>query len=353
MKILYISRHFNKGGYYILEHLIRQGFDIAGIVLRDEYSPFKDPWRRPWAIARYHAECAYYRCQPCKFLHSEELSAKRSRVPILLIDDINSDAACARIEALSPDVALIGGGWHQRIAPRVFNLPPYGTLNVHPSLLPAFRGTTVHRWQILHGVTESGVSIHYVEEDFDTGAVVGQTRLRVGIDDTPQVLADKAGRAAVPLVHDILGRIRDLAKGGRLDGMVQSPMNEPAFRAWKWDDALLEIDWRRPLRDVYNLIRAAHQESYKYKGPIMRIRGKPFLVRRARLAAAADAPAGEWPRVTRIGRDGVWIARSGDGDALILTQVQPGGPDHARQRAFPACRLAAQGLVAVGDRLGE
>ncbi|HEO69915.1 MAG TPA: hypothetical protein ENN80_01530 [Candidatus Hydrogenedentes bacterium] len=352
MRILYVSRHFSRGGYYILERLIADGFDVVGVVLRDEKSPYRNRLRRPFAIGWYRLSCWYYRCEACKFVKSEELLARRHGLRIVKTADINSDEFYAVLETLKPNIMILGGGWPQLIEQRVFDYPAYGSINPHPSLLPAYRGTSVHRWQILDGVEESGMTVLYVEPEFDTGVILGQERVPITIDDTPQDLADKAGRAGAPLVCDVLRRIADLPPGERLEGVLQPESDQPNCRRWKWDEDFLTIDWRQPLRRVYNLIRASNQESYRYRGPIFLAAGHRYLARRAALRPVGDDDARpDAAGVLSIDYEGVHIGRAGDPDVLVITQVQRYDAHHRFRRAFHARKLGKHGLLKSGEIL--
>ena len=95
------------------------------------------------------------------------------RVPVIGSADVNSQATLQQIKAWRPDL-IISIYLNQLIKPELINLPPGGTLNVHPALLPRNRGIFPNFWIITDGEPETGVTIHWVDEKFDTGRILLQ-----------------------------------------------------------------------------------------------------------------------------------------------------------------------------------
>ena len=356
MKILYVTRHFNRSGYYILKQIIQDGFDIAGIVLDDTFSIYRQRLLRWFAILSYRFKCRYYRCSPIKFLHSEELLAAKQGIRSFKIKDINSEAFDSILKEIDPSIIVIGGGWPQLLSKNVFGYPIYGTLNTHPSLLPKFRGTTVHRWQIFYGAEVSGVTIHYVNERFDTGKIIAQTAVSLLPNDTPQTLSEKCARAGAPLMSDVLRRISVLPAGGRLNTISQDSTSEKYYSKWLWQDQRLLIEWQKPFKQIYNLIRAANQESYEYKGPIWQLGAGSFLVRKASLTLLSSEDRGKLPKndevvLLKSDRKGIHFGRRSDPHRLTFIQLQRYERYHRWRRGFEAAKLTENGMIKAGDHL--
>jgi methionyl-tRNA formyltransferase len=150
---------------------------------------------------------------PLRFERSiSQLSAEHD-VPVLRLESIKSSAAVNVLRGLALDLIVLGGGWPERIPERVIEMPPLGIISTHPSLLPRFRGTDVHRWQVMHGVKRSGSTIHYVDAELDTGAILGTEEVEISPEDTPQDLAAKSGVAAGPLMVRVLDAVEQAAPG--------------------------------------------------------------------------------------------------------------------------------------------
>lgn len=134
----------------------------------------------------------------------------------------------------------------------VWQMPPKGTINLHASLLPQYRGAAPINWAIINGEKETGASTFFIEEQIDTGNVIDQ--IKVGIDQNMT-----AGE-----LHDILmingselllNTINDIEKG-KAQAMSQTEMTNGELRkAFKIFKETCEIDWNKDGSTVHNLIR--------------------------------------------------------------------------------------------------
>lgn len=353
MRILYVSRHFNRSGYYILEHLLRDGryTPVAVLLPRPKRKQWlDDPVLAPFEALRYTIETRYYRCRPVRFMKSLKRLARRHRVPVLELASIKTEAAYATLKSLNLDLIVLGGGWPELIPRRVIRLPRLGVINTHPSLLPEFRGTDVHRWQICTGVSTSGMTIHYIDEQFDTGDIIDQVAIKVTDEDIPQSLFEKAARASVSLMARALDRIAE-AVPNRVQGIKQKRRDDKSryFSRWHWNDRdFLRIDWTRSARENWRFIRACCQESYKYNGPFFTLRGKEYIIREASLAQHQSGVVGE---ICIINAEGVGV-RCGSADTiLMIQQIQRGGPDLIWSRGHPGAWFTKREGMQVGDNL--
>jgi methionyl-tRNA formyltransferase len=354
LKILFLSRPLNRIGFALLHHLARDGeFMPSSVLVHDSAEVSEDPSRLDLAIRSYADEVARYGCEPIKHFNSLSALAESHGIASQRIGDIRSADVRRRIESLAPDLVLIGGGWPQRIPPEILRIPPLGALNIHPSLLPDFRGTDVHRWQILAGVDHSGISVHYVDREFDTGDLLAQTSIALEGAETPQRLVHQLAEVAGPLVASVLGRIQ--ASGGtRLAGRAQSSApRHPYCPRWPWADvSFLRIRWSSPARELERLVRASTQESYKYNGPHFRFESRQYLIRQC--TAATCAGPTEPGTVLECSPSGIVVACGAD--ALELRILQPcsiedwDGGGHLRAALSPQ-GFASDSGIAIGSRL--
>ena len=181
MKIIYLSRNFNEGGYSLLKRnsMHSQEHEIISTILPSyNKSPRLDTLvlNKLFKIL-YNAECRYYNCDNIRFLKSIKILAESREIMVNYCRNINSLTVKKFILSQSPDLILIGGGWPKKISKDIINIPKYGVLNFHPSLLPNFRGTSVHRWQIKNGAKISGFTFHFISEEYDLGNLVLQKLL--------------------------------------------------------------------------------------------------------------------------------------------------------------------------------
>lgn len=343
MRILYVTRHFNHSGYLILERLIREGFDIAGVLLHDDGDPWRGRWSGTWRRLVYRLKCRYYGCPPLRTLDSEEGLARAHKLPIIFTDSIKHDAFHQRMTQLDPDIIVLGGGWHELIPERVFSYPRLGCVNTHPSLLPMFRGTSITRWQVLHGVERSGSTIHYVDDRFDTGGALAQREVRVQDHWSPQQLFFELGRVGADIMVPLL---REFERHGRQPTFVvqHDERYHHYYKRWTWSVERLLIDWECQLRDIHFFVLANTQESYEYLGPHTTVGGKRYFLRTTRLL-----PVDEEAFRTSVGRSGLVVVRrtgktitlhrEGDPHMLELGRVQIFDDRHVWRRSHHAADL--------------
>jgi methionyl-tRNA formyltransferase len=125
--------------------------------------------------------------------------AREHGVPVIESSDVNRPETSHWIEALSP--SLIASVYlNQRIGRDLLRLPGCRTINIHPALLPRHRGLFPYFWVLADSETETGVTVHYVEEKFDTGAILVQERLAVTPADTIQSLSYRSAQVGGPLL---------------------------------------------------------------------------------------------------------------------------------------------------------
>ncbi len=132
----------------------------------------------------------------------------------------------------------------------VWQMPEYGTFNLHASLLPDYRGAAPINWAIINGETETGVTTFFIDEKIDTGAIILQEILPIRPDETAGSLHDKLMVAGADLVLKTVERIGS----GNLE--VQEQRDQENLKAApKIDPETCRIDWERPVKEVYNHIR--------------------------------------------------------------------------------------------------
>lgn len=115
--------------------------------------------------------------------------AKQAGIPVLTSKDINSPEALQFLRDLEPDL-LLSGFFNQRIGAAALTIPGKAAVNIHPSLLPEFKGVDPMFFARLRGAERLGVSLHHLAEDFDAGNLLDQAELTV--DPKRSVLADTA-----------------------------------------------------------------------------------------------------------------------------------------------------------------
>lgn len=138
-----------------------------------------------------------------------------------------------------------------RMLPKiVWQLPKYGTFNLHASLLPNYRGAAPINWAIINGETKTGVSTFFIDEKIDTGEMILQKEIKIENDENASSLHDKLMHLGSTLVIETVNKI----KKGPVKTTSQ-PENIPVKTAYKLNKDNCKIDWSLPINAIYNKIR--------------------------------------------------------------------------------------------------
>lgn len=208
----------------------------------------------------------------------------------------------------------------------------HGFVNLHFSLLPAWRGAAPVQASLLAGDAETGVTCFLLERGMDTGPVLGQVRTPVQPGETGGALTARLADLGAPVLVDA---VRGLVHG-TLEPQPQDHGQATYAPKIAPDDA--RIDWARPAAEVERAVRAFNP----IPGAHTTFRGQRLKVHRARLA---QAPTGRPGQVVAVRGDGPVVA-CGQG-ALCLVEVQPAGKPRMDGAAF------VNGYRPEGARLGE
>ncbi|CAM4183694.1 methionyl-tRNA formyltransferase [Nocardiopsis rhodophaea] len=194
--------------------------------------------------------------------------AEEHGVPVLLRDRPDDDELLQALKEAEPDI-IVANNWRTWIPPRVYDLPPHGTLNVHDSLLPAYAGFSPIIWALINGEKEVGVTAHLMNEDLDAGDIVKQLAVEVGPKDTAADLVARTVDLITPIVTEAL----DLIAAGRTDWQKQDRSQASFFHKRSIEDS--RIDWTWPAEDLERLVRAQcdpYPNAFThYKGERIRI----------------------------------------------------------------------------------
>ena len=221
-------------------------------------------------------------------------------------------AAIEQLRALAPDVMVVAA--YGLILPQeVLDLPRYGCLNIHGSLLPRWRGAApIHR-SIEAGDAQTGITIMQMDAGLDTGAMLLREAEPIGPDDTTATLHDRMAALGGRMIVDALQR---LARDGKLPGEAQPEAGVTYAEKIAKHEAVL--DWRKPAEVLARQVRAFDP----FPGALSTVHDTAVKLWRA---SAVAAPAGAAPgTVLEVSADAIVIA-CGNG-ALRVTECQkPGG----------------------------
>ncbi len=175
--------------------------------------------------------------------------ALRHGLPVWQPDKLGKDQELLRrLRELSPAVFVVAA-YGQLLPPAVLSLPEYGCLNVHPSLLPKYRGAAPIIWPLLNGETQTGVTIMKMDEGWDTGDILAQETTGIAATETGGQLHDRLAELGAEL---LVQSIPDYLQGN----LQPTPQrHESASYAPKISRSDTVIDWNRPAPAIANAVR--------------------------------------------------------------------------------------------------
>lgn len=177
-----------------------------------------------------------------------KLLAQKFNLPVLQPFKAREEHFISELRAAKPDLIVVVAYGHI-LPPAILELPRYGCLNVHTSLLPKYRGAAPIQWAIAHGETETGVTIMKMDAGMDTGPILTQARTPISPEDDSGGLHRRLGRLGADLLLDTIP--------GYIAGtIVPKPQSPDASYAPKIKREDGRIDWNRPARTILNRLRA-------------------------------------------------------------------------------------------------
>ena len=129
-------------------------------------------------------------------------------IPFIEAENVNTPELIEKISGYEPDLIVVIA-FGQKISNELFNLPPKGSINVHASLLPKYRGAAPINWAIINGEKTTGISIITLAEKMDAGQIVAQAETDIEADETAGQLHDRLAKMAAPLLLKTIDKIAD------------------------------------------------------------------------------------------------------------------------------------------------
>ncbi|MEV0390662.1 methionyl-tRNA formyltransferase [Nonomuraea sp. NPDC050643] len=243
-----------------------------------------------------------------------DLAAKHD-IPVLERRYANDEDVAELLLELEPDL-MVSSDWRTWLAPRIYGLAKHGAINIHDALLPRYGGFAPLNWALINGEREVGVTVHFMNEDFDLGDIVVQRRVPVEDDDTVTDLFHKTIELFAPMTLEAI----DLIDSGRTDWVKQDPAQATFFHKRSVEDS--RISWTWPARDIANLVRA---QVDPYPNAFAYFNGERVRVLSARVSKLRLG--GTPGRVFRPDGDGVAIvcgpgARGGTEYGVVLERLR-------------------------------
>jgi methionyl-tRNA formyltransferase len=243
-----------------------------------------------------------------------------------------NDAFFDLVRGLELDVAITAA--YGKIVPQtLLDVPRYGFLNVHASLLPKYRGAAPIQWALINGERETGVSIMQTEAGLDTGPVRLVRRLEIGPHDTALTLFGKLSALGAAALTDALVKL----ERGELPSCPQDDAQATHAPMLNKDDG--KIRWNDPAVQIYDRYRGV----FAWPGSWTVHAGKALKI--PLLSPTGMDGRGEPGEVVAVTSEGVVVGSRAEG--VLLKTVQPAG-----KPSMPAADWANGYAVRTGTRLG-
>lgn len=247
--------------------------------------------------------------------------ALEADVPVLQPEKVKDPAFLPELEKLVPDVIVVVA-FGQILPESVLNLPKYGCMNVHASLLPKLRGAAPIQWSVIDGDKESGVTIMQMDKGLDTGDILLVEKYTLDPKETGGSLFDKLSGLGGPLLLQAL----EQAEQGTLSPVPQE--HEKHTYAKMLSKALGEIDFTKDAIVIERLIRGLNPWPSAYT----HLDGKMLKLWDADVKAQEQTPAAKPGQIVEVGKD-YFTVQTGR-DLLVIRSLQLEGKKRMDTEAF-------------------
>ena len=273
-----------------LDALLKNGYNIAGV--------FTQP------------DKAKGRGMEISFSPVKEL-ALENEIPVFQPAKMRDGAALSILQSLKPDLVVVVA--YGRILPDdILSVPPLGTINVHGSLLPRYRGAAPIQWSVLNGDEKTGVTTMYLSSEMDAGDIIFSEETEIGEYETSGELYDRLKKLGAEL---LIKTVRAIEAGCA----PRTPQDETqATYVSMLDKSLSPLDFTKPARAVVKWVCGLQPwpvASAELGGVVLKIYSTRLTHRHT------EAVPGS---IVSTGKDGIEIA-CGDGETVLLTEVQAPG----------------------------
>ncbi|EAQ99713.1 methionyl-tRNA formyltransferase [Maribacter sp. HTCC2170] len=211
----------------ILDKLIQNDYDVVGVITSPDKPAGRGRKINKSAVKKY---------------------AESKGLNIIQPANLKAEDFLEELAALNANLQIVVAF---RMLPRaVWEMPKYGTFNLHASLLPDYRGAAPINWAIINGETETGVTTFFIDDKIDTGEMVLQEKIGIGADDSAGDLHDKLMHLGADLVMETAKQIQN----GNVVRTKQT-FSDELRSAPKIHKNTCKIDWGKPGSQIYNHIR--------------------------------------------------------------------------------------------------
>ena len=231
-------------------------------------------------------------------------------IPVYQPVKLRDGEALRLVEELAPELIVVAA--YGRILPEdILNTPPYGSINVHSSILPKYRGAAPINWAILNGDSVTGVTIMYMAKELDAGDVILCRETAIDPDEDAQMLTARLAALGADALAEAVERLHD-------GTAVRLPQDHSAYTyAPMLDRSLSPLDFSKSARQLHDQVRGL----IPWPCASMTLDGKNVKVYRTAVGGETALAAG---KIAEAGKQGLAIA-CGDGRLLCILELQAEG----------------------------
>ena len=175
--------------------------------------------------------------------------AEQRNLPLYQPEKVRQRSFIRTLERLAPDVIVVAA-FGQLLPQSMLDIPPCGTINLHPSLLPKYRGAAPVQWALINGETETGITLMLLDAGEDTGDIICAEQIPIRDEDTTVTLMEKLARLGANLLVKVL---KEMPADAPPPAMPQR--HDEATRAPRLTKETGCIDWHGSATAIYNLVR--------------------------------------------------------------------------------------------------
>ena len=282
-----------------LKRILADGFDVVGVYTQ----PDRPKGRGMKLVA-----------SPVKQV------ALDAEIPVFQPENFREEETVQQLRDLKPDVCAVVA--YGRILPqKVLDVPTFGCINIHASLLPKYRGSAPYQWAVLDGLKETGVTAMYLVREMDAGDIIDTRKTPIGENETAGELLDRLAVLGAELLSKTLSRF---AAGERVVG---TPQEESLVSyAPMLEKTMCPIDWSKTAQQVHDHVRGLHP----WPVATMELGQTLFKVHETRVVSGSGEPG----KVLELNKNGLVVA-CGEGAVEIRSLQAQGGkrmaaPDYFR-----------------------
>nr|WP_298789358.1 methionyl-tRNA formyltransferase [uncultured Allomuricauda sp.] len=210
-----------------LHSILEAGFNVVGVITAPDRPAGRGRKMQASAVKQY---------------------AEKHRLKVLQPTNLKDEDFLKELKSLHANLQVVVAF---RMLPKaVWQMPEYGTFNLHASLLPQYRGAAPINWAIINGETETGVTTFFIDDKIDTGKIIQQKRVKILPEDNAEALHDRLKEVGAQLVIETCKQI----EAGKVTTEIQAESKDlkPAHKIFK---TTCKIDWNASMEQIHNHIR--------------------------------------------------------------------------------------------------